>query len=39
MKRVTEQLERGPVDEQPVTLAEPGMVPVIAATAPLQQTA
>jgi aerobic C4-dicarboxylate transport protein len=39
MKRVTEQLERGPVDEQPVTLAEPGMAPVIAATAPLQQTA
>jgi aerobic C4-dicarboxylate transport protein len=39
MKRVTEQLERGPVDEQPVTIAEPGIVPVIAATAPLQQTA
>jgi aerobic C4-dicarboxylate transport protein len=39
MKRVTEQLERGAVDEQPVTLAQPGMAPVFAATAPLQQTA
>jgi aerobic C4-dicarboxylate transport protein len=39
MKRVTEVLENGAADEQPAVIAEPDMVPVIAATAPLQQTA